>query len=374
MTSAAPGPARPGARAQTPAAHPPHAPYTSRTSRASYPPGPHPGAEPGPDPRAEIDAAAAVLSAAGVASPRADAEQLAAHVTGEPRWRLALTATMTPAERGLFHDLVARRAARVPLQHLVGTVGFRYLTLAVGPGVFVPRPETETVVGQAIDTVRAAGWDRPVCVDLCTGSGAIALALADELPGARVHAVDSDPDALLWAKRNVVLTGRVLAVHHADVGIDLSGGAASRPGPSDAPGVPGVRSVPAVTDVLADLLGRVDLVVSNPPYLGDDERGTLEPEVDDHDPPAALWAGPDGLAGVRAVAAVAAELLRDGGRLVIEHADRHGSAAPALLRAHGHWDDAHDHQDLTGRDRFVTATRRARSKPGPAQGTAGEER
>ncbi|ONH36118.1 peptide chain release factor N(5)-glutamine methyltransferase [Protofrankia sp. BMG5.30] len=354
MTSAAAGPDRTGVRVRTPSAHSQHTP------------GWRPGAEPDPDLRVEIDSAAAVLSAAGVASPRADAEQLAAHVTGEPRWRLALAGAMTPAERDLLHGLVARRAARVPLQHLVGTVGFRYLTLTVGPGVFVPRPETETVVGWAIDTVRAAGWDRPVCVDLCTGSGAIALALADELPGARVYAVDSDPDALLWAKRNVVLTGRAIAVHHADVGIDLSGGAASRHG-----GTPGAAGVMAATEVLADLLGRVDLVVSNPPYLCDDERDTLEPEVGDHDPPAALWGGPDGLAGVRAVAAVAADLLRDGGRLVIEHADRHGSAAPALLRTHGRWDDVHDHQDLTGRDRFVTATCRPRGGPGLARGAAG---
>ncbi len=368
MTSAAAGQTRLGRDARsgapTRSAHPPHIP------------GSGPGTDPGPELRVEIDEAVAVLSAAGVASPRPDAEQLAAHVTGEPRWRLALAGTMTPADRDWFHDLVARRAARVPLQHLVGTVGFRYLTLAVGPGVFVPRPETETVVGWAIDTARAAGWDRPICVDLCTGSGAIALALADEVPGARVHAVESDPDALMWARRNVVLTGRIVTVYHADVGIDPSARGSSVRGLPDAPGERivagtdpdlgrGTGSVPAVADELTDLLGRVDLVVSNPPYLYDDEREQVEPEVGNHDPPAALWAGPDGLAGVRAVAHAAADLLRDGGRLVIEHSDRHGLAAPALLRAHGCWDDVRDHQDLTGRDRFVTATRRARGTPGP---------
>ncbi|WP_131787581.1 N5-glutamine methyltransferase family protein [Protofrankia symbiont of Coriaria ruscifolia] len=374
MTSAAAGQAHLGRDARTGSrtrsAHPPHTPGSA------------PGTGPGPDLRAEIDEAVAVLSAAGVASPRPDAEQLAAHATGEPRWRLALTGTMAPADRDWFHDLVARRAARVPLQHLVGTVGFRYLTLAVGHGVFVPRPETEMVVGWAIDTARAAGWDRPICVDLCTGSGAIALALADELPGARVHAVDSDPDALMWARRNVVLTGRVVTVHHADVGIGLSAWGSSVRARPDAPGErivagpdpagPGAGPVPAVADELTDLLGRVDLLVSNPPYLCDDERDRIEPEVGEHDPPAALWAGPDGLAGVRAVAQAAVDLLRDGGRLVIEHSDRHGSAAPALLRAHGYWDDVRGHQDLTGRDRFVTATRRVRGAPSP--GIVGEER
>ncbi len=308
---------------------------------------------------AELDDAVAALTAAGVASPRSDAEQLAAYVTGHPRWRLALTATISPPDRERFRDLVVRRVARVPLQHLVGTAGFRYLTLDVGPGVFVPRPETETVVGWALDAMRAAGRAEPVCVDLCTGSGAIALSLADELPGARVHAVEFEPAALAWARRNVMSIGRGVTVHHADVGIDVTGRNLDHTSRSRST-AGSTGHVPAVVDELADLVGRVDLVVSNPPYLCDDERDQVEPEVGRHDPPAALWAGPDGLAGVRAVAEAAAVLLGDGGQLVIEHSDRHGSAAPALLRAYGCWDDVLDHPDLAGRDRFVTASRRAR--------------
>ncbi|WP_239380220.1 peptide chain release factor N(5)-glutamine methyltransferase [Frankia sp. CIT1] len=308
-----------------------------------------------------LDSAVTTLAAAGVPSPRSDAEQLAAYVTGEPRWRLRRTTAITLADQDRFQDrfqdLVARRAARVPLQHLVGSVGFRYLTLAVGPGVFIPRPETEVVVGWALDAVRAAGWARPICVDLCTGSGAIALALAEELPGACVHAVDVDPEALVWAGRNIVDHGFVgtdsrVTLHRADVGIDPAGH-----GRND-----GREPATAVVQQLADLVGRVDLVVSNPPYLWDDERDKVDPEVGIHDPPAALWAGPDGLAGVRAVVRVASDLLRDGGKLVIEHSDRHGSAVPALLRDSGCWEDVQDHLDLAGRDRFVSASRRSRER------------
>ncbi|WP_416210836.1 peptide chain release factor N(5)-glutamine methyltransferase [Frankia sp. Cr2] len=318
-----------------------------------------------------VRAAVAALAAAGVASPRSDAEELAAYVTGEPRRRLPLTASMTPADLERFAELVARRVARVPLQHLVGTVGFRYLTLAVGPGVFIPRPETETVVGWALDAVRAAGWTRPVCVDLCTGSGAIALALAEELPGARVHAVERDPGALAWAARNIAARGFTdadgrVTLHHADVGIEPAGC-----------GIDDVRepvaTVATVARELADLFGRVDLVVSNPPYLWDDERDLVEPEVGKHDPPAALWAGPDGLAGVRAVAQVAGDLLRDGGQLVIEHSDRHGLDAPALLHASGYWDDVRDHPDLAGRARFVSASRRPRTGTGTGRYGPGRE-
>jgi release factor glutamine methyltransferase len=141
-----------------------------------------------------------------------------------------------------------------------------------------------------------------------------------------------------------------VTLYHADIGIDL-------PGPERGDGH---GPAPPVAQELADLFGRVDLLVSNPPYLCDDERALVDPEVGMHDPPAALWAGPDGLAGVRAVARVAGDLLRDGGQMVIEHSDRHGVAAPALLHASGCWEDVQDHPDLAGRDRFVSAARRQR--------------
>ncbi|EIV95810.1 peptide chain release factor N(5)-glutamine methyltransferase [Frankia sp. QA3] len=273
------------------------------------------------------------LRAAGVASPRADAEQLAAFALGISRARLVGVDDLPARAAERFDELVGRRARREPLQHLTGLAGFRYLDLAVGPGVFVPRPETESVVGWAIAALPSlpAG---PVCVDLCAGSGAIALSLAGEVPGARVHAVEVDPAALGWLRRNVAASGLPVTVHEADV-------------------------TAAPTASLARLAGAVDLVVSNPPYLPDADRDEVEPEVGEHDPPRALWGGADGLDVVRAVVALAARLLRPGGLLVVEHADGHGAAAPGLLRADGRWVDVADHPDLAGRDRFVSGRRRA---------------
>nr|WP_083828898.1 peptide chain release factor N(5)-glutamine methyltransferase [Parafrankia sp. EUN1f] len=314
--------------------------------------------------RDELTAAAARLEAAGVASPRGDAEQLAAHVLEVSRGRLALVDRIDAAAAAELRALVERRAGRVPLQHLTGVAGFRRLDIAVGPGVFIPRPETEWVVEGALEALRSLAVARPVCVDLCSGSGAIALALADELPAAQVHAVEVEPSALGWLRRNVERTGLPVHVHHADVGISADADADAYTG-----GGAGRPSAPPVRVALADLAGRVDLVVSNPPYLPDRDRALVEPEVGRHDPPAALWGGPDGLDGPRAVVAAAAALLRPGGVLVMEHADEHGQAVPALLAEGGPaasgpsggagwaspWSHIVDHPDLAGRDRFVTA-------------------
>jgi release factor glutamine methyltransferase len=299
----------------------------------------------------ELAAAVRVLDAAGVASPRADAEQLAAHVLAVPRGRLPLVGTIPVAAARRLAEFVDARAARVPLQHLTGLAGFRHRTLLVGPGVFIPRPETESVVGWAVEELRRRhGSAGGVCVDLCAGSGAIALALADELPGARVHAVEADPGALGWLRRNVAVAGLPVTVHEADVGV--------APGPpQDTACRPAGWASGPVLDVLADLVGRVDLVISNPPYLPDDDRGRVEPEVGVHDPPCALWAGPDGLAGLRAVLAAARRLARPGALLAVEHADGRGSAAVELIVADGGWGDVVGHLDLAGRDRFVTARR-----------------
>ncbi|MCL9793552.1 peptide chain release factor N(5)-glutamine methyltransferase [Frankia sp. AgKG'84/4] len=288
------------------------------------------------------------LRAAGVDSPRANAEQLAAFALDVPRSRLVLVTEVAGPAAERFAELVRRRADRVPLQHLTGVAGFRYLDLAVGPGVFVPRPETESVAGWAIDWLRGraqddgrgvAGDAGPVCVDLCAGSGAIALSLAGEVPGARVHAVEVDAAALVWLRRNVTASGRAVEVHEADV----------------------CTEPPAS---LTRLAGAVDLVVSNPPYLPDADRAAVQPEVGEYDPALALWGGPDGLDVVRAVVALAARLLRPGGRLVVEHADGHGAAAVALARADGRWRDIRDHPDLAGRDRFVTARRAVHGSTG----------
>ncbi|WP_076818750.1 N5-glutamine methyltransferase family protein [Pseudofrankia asymbiotica] len=343
---------------------------------------------------AELAWATGRLADAGVASPRVDAELLAAHVLGVARGRLPLVREIAPGAAERLRGLVTSRARRVPLQHLTGEAYFRHLALAVGPGVFVPRPETETVVGWVIDALKGqrarenapssrdrrprsqeltagtrrpsertdvatgadAGADAPaggrprfVCVDLCAGSGAIALALADEVPGTEVHAVEADPAALRWLRRNAAGTGLPVEVHAADVA------GAGTPAAAGVPAPAGWAAVPVLT-ALSRLTGRVDAVVSNPPYLPDADRAAVTPEVGDHDPPWALWGGGgDGLAGPRAVAAAAAGLLRPGGLFAMEHADGQGPAVRELLAAVGGWREIVTHRDLVGRDRFVTA-------------------
>ncbi|WP_020575210.1 peptide chain release factor N(5)-glutamine methyltransferase [Actinopolymorpha alba] len=265
------------------------------------------------------------LAAAGVASPQHDAEALLSHVVGVPRLRLRLLADV-PAERAReYDDLIARRAAREPLQHLTGTAPFRHLELAVGPGVFVPRPETEVVAGWAIDALAATG-PAPVVVDLCTGSGAIAASIADEVPAARVHAVELDPAAHAWAERN--LAGSSVTLVHGDA-----------------------------ATAFPELDGQVDLVVANPPYIPLEAWESVEREVRDHDPALALWSGDDGLDAIRMVERTAGRLLRPGGLVVVEHADVQGESAPAVFAASGGWAEVRDHLDLAGRPRFATARR-----------------
>lgn len=277
---------------------------------------------------AALRAASAQLAEAGVASPRADAEALAAHLLGTTRGDLVARAlrgtALDDAQQERFAALLDERARRVPLQHLTGTAAFRGLDLAVGPGVFVPRPETELVTEAALAAARSAGA-APLLVDLCSGSGAIAAALAHELTDAEVHAVELDPQAHAWASRNLAGTG--VHLHLAD---------------ATDPGAPP-----------HDLDGAVDVVVANPPYVPDDMR-PLDPEVADHDPPLALYGGSDGLRVPLRVAARARVLLRPGATLVMEHA--HGQRADLVrsLAADG-WDDVVGHDDLTGRERFVVA-------------------
>ncbi len=281
---------------------------------------------------AAVRAATARLRACGVPSPEVDAVALAAHLLGtgpgEVRRRMVLG---TPAPGG-YDDLVDERSHRVPLQHLTGRAGFRRLEIEVGPGVFIPRPETEAVAGIAIDHVRsvlAAGTPAPVVVDLCTGSGAIALSVKDEVPAADVHAVEIAELAHGWAARNVEVTG---------LEVDLVLGDALTAFP--------------------DLEGRVDVVVANPPYIPVGQE-PVDPEVREHDPEAALYGGSaDGLALPRLVAARACDLLRCGGVLVMEHADSQGHSLPAALRRTGEWTDVVDHPDLAGRPRATVAVRR----------------
>jgi release factor glutamine methyltransferase len=274
--------------------------------------------------------AARRLADAGVESPRVDAELLLASVLGVSRGRL-LTLVAVPDDVAVrFGTLLDQRADRVPLQHLTGRAPFRSLELAVGPGVFVPRPETELLTGWALE--RLTGLDGPIVVDLGSGSGAIALSIAHEHPGARVTAVERDPGASAWTRHNAMAR---VAAGDTPVGV-----------------VDGDMTDPAL---LTELDGRVTVVVSNPPYVPDD--AVVPREVADHDPPLALWGGPDGLEVVRGMLSVAARLLHPGGWLGIEHADQQGTALPAVVRAHGGFADIEDHPDLAGRPRFTTARR-----------------
>lgn len=275
-----------------------------------------------------VRAAADRLGAAGVASPDHDAAELLAHVLGTTRGALLLGPEVGPDQTERYDALVARRAAREPLQHLLGVAWFRHVSVEVGPGVFVPRPETELLAGWAIEhaTALVAAGESPVVVDLCTGSGVIAKAVADEVPQARVHAVELDPPAHAWAERNLAGTGVELRLG------DLA-------------------------TAFEDLAGQVDVLVSNPPYVPLEAWESVAVEARDHDPHLALFSGDDGLDAIRVLDRRGAVLLRPGGVVGIEHADAQGESAPAVLSRSGRWEEVRDHRDLAGRPRYLTARR-----------------
>ncbi|MFC3349900.1 peptide chain release factor N(5)-glutamine methyltransferase [Streptomyces echinoruber] len=270
----------------------------------------------------EVAQATRRLADAGVPSPRHDAEELAAFVHGVRRGELH---TVKDADfDARYWEVVARREAREPLQHITGRAYFRYLELQVGPGVFVPRPETESVVGWAIDAVRAMDVVEPCIVDLCTGSGAIALAMAQEVPRSRVYAVELSEEALVWARKN--MEGSRVELRHGDA-----------------------------RTAFPDLDGQVDLVISNPPYIPLTEWEHVAPEARDHDPEMALFSGEDGLDLIRGLERTAHRLLRPGGIVVVEHADTQGGQVPWIFAEERGWADAADHPDLNNRPRFATA-------------------
>jgi release factor glutamine methyltransferase len=261
-----------------------------------------------------------------VASPERDADLLLAHALGVPLGRLPLVDELTAEQQEQYDALLARRVDREPLQHLTGTAAFRHVELAVGPGVFVPRPETEVLAGWAIEEAQRVLGEHGECrvVDLCTGSGAIARAVADEVAGADVHAVELDESAYAWAERNLAGTG--VDLRHGDMATAFD-----------------------------DLVGSVDVVVCNPPYIPLEAWESVAVEARDHDPHLALFSGQDGLDAMRVLERRAAALLRPGGVLGAEHADVQGESAPGVFAATGRWRDVADHRDLAGRPRFVTA-------------------
>jgi release factor glutamine methyltransferase len=291
------------------------------------------------DVRAELTETTALLAAAGVASARHDAESLLAWVLGVARSQVAAVTTLDLDARAAYRQAIGRRARREPLQHITGTAAFRYLDLEVGPGVFVPRPETEVMTGVAVDELRALaarGADVPVAVDLCTGSGAIALALATEVPGTAVTAVEVSEPAYAYAVRNAAAIAPSVDIRLGDI-----------------------------ASAVDDLSGTVHVVTANPPYIPLDAYESVEAEARDHDPAVALWSGPDGLDAIRIVAEVAARLLVDGGLLVCEHADVQGDIAPAVFVAHPGWREVRDNRDLSDRPRFVSARRVSRPPSSP---------
>lgn len=273
-----------------------------------------------------IAEATTALSDARLASPRVDAELLAAHVLGVVRSRLWSVSELSADQLTRYRALVAQRATHVPLQYLTGTAPFRRLELAVGPGVFVPRPETEVLVEWGLRWLD----EHPghTVVDLCAGSGAIAASVATERAGLSVVAVEDDPAALIWLRRNV----EAYAVSIVD---------------SDA-------TAPAT---LSDMDGAVDLVLCNPPYVPDIGAAGLPPEVTQHDPHRAVFAGREGLDLIRPLIARIADLLRPGGAFGMEHDETHAYVVPTLVHADPRFTNVRLHHDLARRPRFTTATR-----------------
>jgi release factor glutamine methyltransferase len=288
------------------------------------------------NPHNALSRAAHLLTEAKVSSPQVDAELLLAHIVGVDRSQLISITQISDEQLFDYENLVRRRANRVPLQHLTGIAYFRHLELAVGPGVFVPRPETELLVEAAIKYLKTISSPR-IAVDLCAGSGAIALSLALEVPGTTVHAVELSDDAFKWLTHNAVdhaakleaIDSHVI-VHHGNAG-DQS--------------------------LLSELANHVDALVSNPPYIPS-EMIPRDPEARDHDPAIALFSGVDGLDVAREVVVVAAGLLKPGGFVGMEHADVQGESMPALFDAMPNtWTDVKDNLDYNKLPRFTTAVR-----------------
>lgn len=287
--------------------------------------------------RSLIAGAARVLADAGVPSPRNDAEVLASYLLGISRGELVVAPELPDDFSRRYADLVERRRQRKPLQHIVGVQGFRYLSLHVARGVFVPRPETETLAGLAVDAARqiALRGETPLVVDLCCGAGGVALAVDTEVPASRVIAVDVSEEAIWLTRRNNAELGSgTMRIESGDVTDD---------------------------SLLADVDGTADIVVSNPPYIPPGDVPN-EPEVRDHDPFLALYGGgTDGLKVPATVVSAARRLLTPGGMLAMEHADTQGEAVRMLLADNG-FVGAGTHRDLSGRDRVSTAW-----APGPAR-------
>ncbi|MDH6125661.1 HemK/PrmC family methyltransferase [Kitasatospora sp. GP82] len=277
------------------------------------------------------DAVQILIRTGTVIAPREDAEALAAHVFGPDAVGRPSDGELDGRLAAEYRTLVDRRADGVPLGHLTGVAALGGIEVTVGPGVFVPRAQSEAVLSTGLRAI--ADLTGPLVVDLCTGSGAVALAIAHHRPDATVHAVECDPVALDFARRNsadrTALGDTAIVLHQADV---------TRPG------------------MLSGLSGRADLVLANPPFMPDDAEVPAEFGV--HQPRQAVFGGPDGLHVIRHVADAAARLLGPGGRLVVEHGHLHAETVPVLLRADDRFEEVSGHLDQYGWPLYSMATRR----------------
>ncbi len=273
------------------------------------------------------------LRHAGVASPEHDARALAAAVLAVGPVEVQMVAEIPADVRKQIAALVSRRATREPLQHIIGSAAFVDLELEVGPGVFVPRPETESLAAYVVEWLLSRPAPQQV-VDLCTGSGALALAIAARVPEVQVVGVELSPTALEYARRNLSRCRSQLQAESVEL----------------------VEADATSADVLSRLSGDIDLVVSNPPYIPD-RAVPRDPEVANYDPPMALYGGIDGLEVVRGIIPVSERLLRSGGMLAIEHGELQGDAAgvPGVIAASSRFRSVESHRDLAGRRRFTSA-------------------
>lgn len=273
-----------------------------------------------------LSGARSQLQQVGVDSPDSDARILLAAALDTSPAQLLIIDRVPDEVAARFTAMVQRRAAREPLQHITGVAYFRHVTLQVGPGVFVPRPETEVMTGWVIDRLREIDDHDPIVVDLCTGSGAIAYAISDEVPHARVFAIELSEQAAGWAAKNLAGTGVELRIGD-------------------------------MADAFGELDGTVDVVLCNPPYIPLTAWESVQVEARDHDPDVALFSGADGLDAIGVLTRVGARLLRPGGWIACEHAEVQAEAVPALFARHGGFDQIRDHRDLSDRPRFTTARR-----------------
>ena len=265
---------------------------------------------------------ARLLKDAGIDNSAREAEWLLEAVTGKSSWEIkTFRHRLDDDDAARLAELLRRRTNGEPLQYITGIAGFSGVELFVGPGVFIPRPETETVAEVAMSHLPEGG----LIVDLGTGSGAIALAIAVERQDARIYATEQSAQAFQWAEKNRSALAAGVKLLRGDLFLPLS----------------------------ADLKGTIDVVVSNPPYVASAEARRLPTEVLDHEPPEALFAGDDGLAVIRRISTDAPEWLTEGGWLVLEIGEEQAEGATTIVRRAG-FNDVAVGRDLAGRDRVLS--------------------